>query len=825
MSENPGSTADRVEALLDEMTLEEQVTLLSGEDFWSVPAIDRLNIGKLIVTDGPNGARGGGSFVGGPKSASFPVGIALGASWNPALVEEVGVALAEEAKSKGAHVLLAPTVNIQRTVTNGRNFECYSEDPVLSAALAVGFVKGVQSRRIATTIKHFVGNESETERMTMSSVIDERTLREVYLLPFEWAVKKAESQGIMTSYNRLNGTYTCESKWLLDDVLRGQWKFDGFVVSDWFGSHDTVKTVSAGLDLEMPGPTRHWGEKLISAVEAGEVERATVRARARNILKALVRTGAIDNHGERIETSDDRPAHRALIRRAGAESAVLLKNDGVLPLVKSKKVAVIGPNAKVARIMGGGSSQLNPHYAISPWDGLVEALGEDRLLYAQGCTNDLFEPLIKTAFKAEYFANLEFEGEPVFRNTFDEGQTLWVGEVAQGEVSPRDFSVRLTAEIAVDETGTYSLGLSSAGRSRAYVDGELVVDAWTDWKPGHTFFEQGCDEVRGGVDLEAGRVYTLMIEVQAKQGGLQTLTAFRVGLSLPLGDDAIDAAVKAAGEADVALLFVGRNGEWDCEGADLPHIQLPGRQNELIAAVTAANPDTVVVLQTGGPVEMPWADDVPAILQAWYPGQEAGNAIADVLLGKADPGGRLPQTFPKRLEDNPSHTDDPKTYPGTDGEVVYREGVFIGYRHYERQGITPAYPFGHGLSYTRFTLTDPVMAAEGFERDGKISVSLTVTNTGDRDGICVVQGYVSPAQAPVDRPEQELKAFTKLQLEAGAQRRIELDFDARCFAFFDEERGLWSVVAGEYGVRIGGSATDTPIRLTVSRETALDLTP
>ncbi|MDF2984081.1 MAG: Beta-glucosidase, partial [Devosia sp.] len=334
----------RIEELVDRMTLEEQVSLLSGEDFWSLPAIDRLGVGKLRVTDGPNGARGGGSLIGGVKSAAFPVGIALGASWNVRLLTEVGTALAEEVKSKGAHVSLAPTVNLHRSVSNGRNFECYSEDPILTASLAVGYIEGLQGQGVSATIKHFAGNESE---------IDERALRELYLVPFEWAVKRAGAWGIMSSYNKLNGTFTSENPWLLDQVLRKEWHYDGVVMSDWFGSHSTAPTVNAGLDLEMPGPPRDRGEKLVAAVEAGEVSRETLRARVLDVLRLMERTGALDDHSEWVERADDRAEHRALIRRAGAEGAVLLKNLGeLLPLSGSGKIAVIGPNAKVAQIMG-----------------------------------------------------------------------------------------------------------------------------------------------------------------------------------------------------------------------------------------------------------------------------------------------------------------------------------------------------------------------------------------------------------------------------------------------------------------------------------------
>ena len=661
--------ADRIEALLDQMSLAEQVSLLSGEDFWSLPAIPRLGIGRLRVTDGPNGARGGGSLIGGVKSAAFPAGIALGATWNTDLVEEVGAALADEVMSKGAHMLLGPTVNMHRSVTNGRNFECYSEDPVLAGALAAAYVRGLQAKGVAATVKHFAGNESEIERTTMSSHIDERTLREVYLVPFERAVKEGGTWGVMTAYNRVNGTFASEQRWLNEDVLRGQWGFSGLLMSDWFGSHATAETVNAGLDLEMPGPSRDRGDKLIAAVAAGTVAAATVRSRAQAILSVMARTGALDDthpHGER---ADDRPEHRALIRRAGGEAIVLLKNAEIgdtpaLPLGGAGRIAVIGPNAKTAQIMGGGSAQLNAHYRVSPWDGLTAALGADRLVYAEGCSNHRFEPLLDTDMSAEYFANTTLAGEPVHRETQPETQAFWIGQVAGGKVDPLQFSARLTGQFTPAVTAIHRVGVISAGLARVTINGRLVADAWSAWRKGRTFFEEGCDEVVGEIPLVAGKPVEVVVEFATHGYSVLGIAAFRLGIGVPLSDAYLAEAVRAAEGADAALVFVGRNAEWDTEGSDLLNIALPGRQDELVAAVARANPRTIVVMQTGGPVEMPWIDDVAAVLEAWYPGQEAGNAIADVLTGAAEPGGRLPQTFPRRWADNPAHSQDPRVYPG-----------------------------------------------------------------------------------------------------------------------------------------------------------------
>lgn len=815
--------SNRIDQLLSALTLEEKVALLSGEDFWSVPAIERLGIGKLRVTDGPNGARGGGSLIGGVKSASFPVGIAIGATWNVELAEQIGAALADEVKSKNAHMLLAPTVNMHRSVTNGRNFECYSEDPILSAELAVGYINGLQGQGVGATIKHFVGNESEIERTTMSSEISERALREIYLVPFEWAVKKAGTWGVMSSYNRLNGTYTSEHNWLLSTVLRQEWGYDGIVMSDWFGSHSTAPTVNAGLDLEMPGPTRDRGQKLVDAVKAGEVTTDVLDKRVGAMLRLMGRVGSLDDHRPFQEHAENRPEHRALIRRAGAEGAVLLANNGVLPLSGAGKVAVIGPNARTAQIMGGGSAQLNAHYRISPWEGLSAALGADRLSYVAGCTNHRFEPVLRGTFSVQYFDNHSLSGQPVHTGTMDDAQAFWIGAVAEGKVDPLHFSARISGTFTPEQSGEHRVGVYAAGFAKVFVDGRLVADAWTNWTKGRTFFEEGCDEVVGTVVLEAGRAHDIVIEFATKDFATLGLAAFAAGIGLPLGDKAIEAAVQAARDAETAIVFVGRNGEWDTEGSDLQGIVLPGRQNELVKAVAAANPRTVVVLQTGGPVEMPWVADVAAVLQAWYPGQEAGNAIADVLTGAADPGGRLPQTFPVRWADNPAHSQDREIYPGLEGKVRYEEGIFVGYRHYDRVGMTPLYPFGYGLSYTSFALSGLTVNDTRFEADGTVSVSFTVTNTGVRPGSTVVQLYVRDEKSTEPRPAKELKAFSKVALAPGQSSTVSLSLDARAFAWYREAAGHWLVEAGAFALLIGQSSLDLPLRADLTRSTTLML--
>ncbi|NCD32539.1 MAG: beta-glucosidase [Spartobacteria bacterium] len=797
-----------IEELLDQMTLEEQVSLLSGEDIWSLPAIDRLGIHKMRVTDGPNGARGSGTIISETTAAAFPVGISLGSTWNPELVHDIGQAIAQEVKSKCAHVSLAPTVNMQRTATNGRNFECFSEDPELTAALATAYIKGQQAEGVASVIKHFAANESEIERTTSSSEVDERTLREVYLRPFEDAVKKADVWAVMSSYNKLNGTYTAENHWLLTETLRGDWGFNGTVMSDWYGSHSTVPTIHAGLDIEMPGPTRDRGETLVAAVNEGVVSRKTLRERVRNVLRLMVRTGAIHDDRPFIELSEDRPEHRALIRKAGAEGSVLLKNENtLLPLDKDTcgTMAVIGPNAKVAQIMGGGSAQLTPHYRISPWQGLVDKVGENRLTFAEGCSNYRFEPLYTGDISVEFFPNQELSGEPVFQETIKTGLAFWDLSFAGNTVSILHFSARMKTTYKPLETGTYHLGFHCAGLAKLYVNGELVIDAWTKWKKGRTFFEEGCDEIVAPLQLEAGKAYDIQIDFRNRKPDHLVHSAWRLGLSQPLTTRDIEQAAEAARAADIAVVFVGRSGEWDTEGSDLDNITLPGRQNELVEAVLLANPKTIVVLQTGGPVELPWIEKAPALLQAWYPGQECGNAIADVLFGDQEPSGRLPQTFPERWSDNPTCTDDPLIYPGVDGRVTYAERLNMGYRHYDLHAVPSLFPFGYGLGYTEFTLSNMTVRVTDQNR---VEVSVDIKNAGGRPGSTVVQLYTSEVSSKVDRPIKELKTFAKIMLPSGESKTLYFTLGHRDFAYCDVERKGWRVDAGAFQISMGFNAAE-----------------
>lgn len=792
----------RTETLLQQMTQAEKIAFVAGHDMWNTHAIERLGIPALKVTDGPNGARGG-SFSGG-SSACFPCGTALAATWDTALVERVGEALAGEARAKGARMLLAPTVNIHRTLLAGRNFECFSEDPFLSARMAVAYVRGVQSRRVSVCIKHFVCNDQEFERMSISAELEDRALREIYLPPFEAAVKEAGARGIMSAYNRIRGTFACENEPLLRDILREEYGFEGVVVSDWFGTQSTTEALRAGLDLEMPGPPRRRGEALAKALEAGEVEESDLDAAVGNLLGLLEWTGALDEGGPEEETATDGREHRELLVAASAGSMVLLQNDeSILPLSAEslRRVAVLGPNAAFLEPQGGGSAQVSLADLLSPLEALRERLGAGvEVVHQRGCDIHRTLPALRHAAVIDYFEGLELAGEPLVREEVRRLHFTWLGVPAKG-VS-LEFSARVRTQFVAEESGTHSLGLVSAGRSRLFLDGELVVDNWTKQESGTAFFGLGSKEVHAEVELTAGHSCEIVVEYSAlAMGGLGGLT---IGCLPPQPDDLLERAVAAAADADLAIVVVGSNPDWESEGRDRKSIDLPGRQVELIEKVAAANPRTIVVVNAGSPLEMAWADCVPAVVQLWYPGQEGAQALAEVLCGDRDPGGRLPTTFPMRREDDPAFLH----YPGERGRVVYGEGIFVGYRGYEKKRIEPRFAFGHGLTYAEFSFSEPVLSSTEIKDDDNLEVRVVVRNEGARAGSEVVQAYIRDLEASVARPEKELAAFARVVLAPGEEQEVCLTIERRALSFWDPQKGDWVAESGEFEVRIGRSSAD-----------------
>lgn len=806
----------RIESLLAAMTIDEKIGLTAGADAWRTHGVPRAGVPAVKVSDGPNGARGDGNS--GATSAAFPVGTLLGATWDRALLRRVGEAIAEETLTKGAGVLLGPTVNIHRHQLAGRNFECYSEDPLLTAELAVQFVEGLQSKGVAATMKHFVANDSEYQRNTISSEVGERALHEIYLLPFEAAIKRAHAWAVMTSYNRINGTYACDHDELVHGLLKGEWGFDGLVMSDWFGTQSTVEAANAGLDLEMPGRGHYFGKRLGAAVDSGDVSYEVVDDKTRRLLRLAMRTGAFNGLAEQAETSVDRPEHRALIREAAAAGMVLLVNrDAALPLDAKAlgSLAVIGPNASPMTIMGGGSSQVTPHHVSQPLEAIAARVAPGtKVAYEQGCRTHRVTPLLREGITADgvhiaFYNNPDFAGEPVLTRDAHSLQHRWLAGGAPPEVSEQ-YSARATATYRAQHTGAHRFTLVSAGLSRMWVDGTLVVENWEQWQPGSAYYGNGSAEAGGTVDLAAGSEHAIVVEFQAPFRGI--FSAFQAGCATPEPADLFERAVAAAKDAEAAVVFVGLNADWEKEGEDRVDMRLPGRQDELVSAVAAVNSRTVVVVNAGSPVEMPWAQDVAAVLYAWYPGQEAGDAVADVLFGESEPGGRLPTSFPVRVEDNPADL----TYPGEAGTVSYGEGVFVGYRGFRRRGAAPAFPFGFGLSYTTFEVGAPRVESQQFDPGEPVTVRVPVANTGPRAGSTVVQVYVRDVESTLLRPDRELKGFQKVHLAAGEEQVVEIALDGDAFAAWDPRVHERVVEPGEFVILAGTSVEEITGEVTIT---------
>jgi beta-glucosidase len=807
----------RVEELLNQMTVEEMVAMATGTGTWHGGFVERLDIPAMKVSDGPNGARGG-SFSGSATSACFPVATALGATFDVELIEQVGWAIGQETHTKGAHLLLAPTINLHRTPLGGRNFECYSEDPFLTGRAASAYVNGVQSTGAGATIKHFVANDSEFERHTIDSVIDERTLREVYLRPFEVAIERSNPVSVMSSYNKINGVAASDNTELLTTILKEEWGYEGFVISDWFGTRSTVGAANAGLDLEMPGPPRMFGEALVAAVEAGEVDVAVVRDKARRVLEAMERMQVFERRDQTEQSIDD-PKHRTIARDAATSAMVLLTNNGSFPVDAStlKTIAVIGPNADQARIQGGGSSGVNPHYAITPFEGIRDAAGDGvDVVTALGCSIDARTPhldarLLRPAggddsaagrWTAKYFA-LDSD-EPVSVRSTTRTHLLWMNAVNGVEVTA--LRVELSGEFRASQTSTWTFSLISAGRSRLLIDGEVVVDNWTNWAIGPEFFGQGNSEVTGEIDLTAGVAHDIVVEFE-NDHHTDHLSGITIGARPITPDDLIDSAVALAASVDLPVLVVGQNADWETEGRDRDLFELPGDQAELIRRVSAANPATVVFVNAGSPVDMSWADAPAATLYMWYPGQEDGRAVADVLFGVTPPGGRLPTTFPKKMQDTPSFGN----YPGEFGKVLYGEGQLIGYRWYDARDIEPAFCFGHGLRTTELSWGD-VEVSHG---PATTTIAVPIANVGARAGVEVVQVYAHRPTSAVMRPDQILVGFAKVSIEAGGSAVAQVVIEHDDLRHWNPDLHDWELEAGEVVLRVGRSSRDMHHRVSI----------
>lgn len=799
-----------VSRLVSQLDLDEKAALLAGADLWTTTGIERLGIPQIGLTDGPNGARGRGlpaeSAVTRSTATCVPCGSGLGATWDTHLIEKVGRLIGVETRMKACRVILGPTVNLHRSPLGGRNFESYSEDPLLAGRLGAAWVRGAQSEGVICTVKHFAGNESEYGKRLVDSVIDERTLRELHLLPFELAVREGGALGIMAAYNRLNGHYCADNEWLLRDVLREDWGFEGLVVTDWFAFARTEAALRAGLDLEMPGPGRAFGPALAGAVRSGRIDESDVDVTVERLLNVFDRIGALDDDPVLVERSEDLAEHRMIARDAAASSFVLLKNEEVLPLDvrEIRTVAVIGPNANRAIIMGGGSSSLAVAERRSPLAALRDRFDSDVVFnFEAGVEIARTAPEIPASWlrsgaaeglSVECFALDDLGGEVLHAEYRGAGTVLWFG-MPPGVGS--EFSWRATGVLTVPEAGRYTIVLVQTEPARLLIDGVLVLDgSAVEMPPSIEFFGRATGEQ--SIELELSPEKPLHIEMQSKVTAGMLLGA-KLGIHTVFPADSIERAVAAAVEADAVVMVVGTDGDWDSEGHDRESLRLPGRQDELVERVLAVAPDAVVVVNAGAVVELPWASRCRALLQCWFGGVEMAEALADVLLGESDPGGRLPTTIPHRLEDSPSWGN----FPGTGGRILYGERVLVGYRWYESRSIDVAFPFGHGLSYTQFEFGEPMLSGSRFVPGEHLVVRVPVTNVGSRSGAEVVQLYVEPPVSMAFRPFKELKAFAKVHLEPGESTVVELELDDRSFA-------RWSDSDDEFLSAIARQRSDAP---------------
>lgn len=785
------------------MSIYDKVTLIAGSDM-DTRAIESLGIPRLKMCDGPVGVRRG-------QATAFPSSICMAATWDPDMVYRVSSAIADEAKAKGRNMSLAPCINILRVPMGGRDFESYGEDPYLASRMAVAYVEGLQENNVIATAKHYACNNQEWERGSIDVKVDERALREIYLPAFEAAVKEGGSWSVMAAYNKVNGYYCSENDHLLNDILKREWGFKGFVVSDWGATHSAIDAANHGLDLEMPRGD-FFNDDLADAVKSGDVKESVIDDKVRRILRAIFWLGLFDAKAPPYGGALDTAEHRQAAFQSAREGIVLLKNSGALLPIdpdKIKSIAVIGPNASVNRYGGGGSSAVAPFYSISLLDALKKRMGgKTAINYAPGCLmeNEII-PVESSAFSTkynnaavkgltgEYFNNRDLSGSPVFTRV-DEGVNFnWHGGSPAKNIKADIFSARWKGRLTAPASDEYQLQLASDDGSRLYLNGELIIDNWGD----HSYELKGAK-----VRLEAGKSYDLLIEYYENWGEASVRFGWiRTGHLLK-------EAVEAAKKSDMAIVCAGLSWKFESEGSDRRDMYLPGYQEELIEKVAGANKNTVVVLNSGAPITMErWIDAVPALVESWYAGQEGGSAVSDILLGSYNPSGKLPVTFPRRWEDCSAYG----SYPGEGGETIYSDGIFVGYRHFDRTGADVLFPFGYGLSYSTFEYGNlsikPDSASEG---KIDIEVSFDLKNTGQRQGAEVAQLYIRDVESSVERPVKELKGFKRVELKPGETKRVTLRLNRRSMAFYSVDKKDWVAEPGEFDVLVGSSSRDIKLK-------------
>jgi len=816
----PGDVEQRVEAILSKMTLEQKIDMLGGENDFYIRAYPDLGLPRLRMADGPIGVRHGG------PATTMAGGISMAASWDPALAAAVGTQIARDARAKGVHFMLGPAFNIYRAPMNGRNFEYLGEDPYLASQIAVGYIEGMQSQGVSATAKHFIGNNSDYDRHNTDSIIDERTMREIYLPAFEASVKQAHVRAVMDSYNLTNGTHMTQNAHLNIDVLKKEWGFDGILMSDWTSTYDAVGAANGGLDLEMPSGKFLNREKLLPAIRQGQVSVATIDDKVRRILRVAIQFGWLDHEQTDLTISRYNREGDQVALQAAREGAVLLKNDGnLLPLKKDavKSILVVGPDAHPGVPVGGGSAHVVPFEAVSFLQGISDYVGNAaQVFYSPGIPTVQEMAALKSfsttasggtlGFKAEHFTNPELQGAPFFTRT---EERVDFGPPPSKKTLPGEaLSSRWTGYYTPSAAGKYDLFVSSTGEDggyyRVFVDDKMVLDDWTTSK-----------EVLGVATLTFD---TSPHKVVLEHHGQSEWLGGRLHMGIAReGTYVLPDAKKLAAKADVVVVAVGFDPLSESEGADRT-FRLPPGQDELIQEMTAANKNTIVVLTSGGGTDMNrWLDRVPALLEAWYPGQEGGKVAAEILFGDVNPSGRLPATFERHWEDNPVHD---SYYPAAgSNRVVYKEGLFVGYRGYEHNGTKPLFPFGYGLSYTSFKYGNlAIKPAEANVKSNGFSaplyqVTFDVTNAGAREGADVAQIYVAEAHPKVPRPAKELKGFARINLKPGETKTATVILDGRAFSYYDVDAKQWRADSGEFQILVGRSSQDIQLHSGVTLST------
>lgn len=796
----------RIARRLASMTLEEKCRLLGGASSWRTNAIPRLGIPAIKMSDGPNGVRGESQGTTRTPGLNIPTSIVVGASWDVHLALQLGVLLGREARRKAVHVVLAPTVNLHRTPIGGRTFECLSEDPELSAQLASAIVRGVQSQEVAVTVKHFAANDTEVDRMTVDALVDETVLREFYLRPFESTVIDAGAWGVMSSYNRVNGHHAANNRELLHEILRVDWGFDGFVVSDWFGAHDTVESIRAGLDIPMPGPSTIYGKKLLKAAEQGVVAEAEIDARVETVLRLIERTRADEFPASSVEITVDDEYEREIVRNAAVAGTVMVRNvANALPLEPGSvdSIAVVGPNARATRTQGGGSSGMQAMQTSTILDGLRARYGDHVVSWRRGTSIDKLAPVVEAermrtpegafGWCVDYFDRDEVNSTPRYSTITDRSVLTFFGAAPQG-VDPFDFTVVVTGEFIPEVDGTHDVSLVITGMGSLSVNGQVVVDDPLGQLPrSREYFGFGSEEQVHGIPMKKG----VPVKFEARMRTRAGFSALRIGIAEPLDTNELKDAVAFAANADAAIVVVGTNDEWETEGHDRDSIALPGQQDELVRQIAAVNPRTIVVVNAGAPVAMPWFNDVHAILIGFFGGMEMGNAVARIIAGDDDPGGRLPVVYPVRLEDSPAMRD----YAPVDGVQRYTEGEWYGWRGQAKNGVDPLIPFGFGLSYGESVWGAPRVTVD--RSWPRCEVVVPVSCVSSRPATEVVQCYVRRVG---DSNPPRLAGWSKRLVQPSSFADIPVQIPWTAFRRWNPGRRTWQVQGGKWEILVATSS-------------------